>query len=512
MIRFFSPVIKVILRFILFPKGAGFNKALSSPKESQEKVLKRIIATLNSSDYGKKLGHIGSLQSFQNQVPLVKYEDLADKIQQMRKKGHNYFSPSPVLFFEPTSGSSGAKKYIPYNLELKSCFSHMFSLWVLDLLKNGPSLKSGKFYFSVSPQFKDEEDSLQDDSDYIDGFFSWFLAPFFVTPKSIKKIKDPIQFKKVLSLHLLAEEDLEIISIWNPSTFTILLEYIQANREELLLDLERGIITVEGIRFPFRSLSSTRKMLIRKAPLADIWPKLKLISSWGSMEAKHGFKKLKKMFPSTFIQAKGLLATEAPITIPIIESNSFVPLVENIFYEFISSDAKVHLLHELKGGEVYKVVISTPGGLYRYLLGDRVKVPHFYKETPCLEFMGRGEESSDLFGEKLHRSFLSGILLGLRDESYYSFYPTRIDEDHGHYTLLTDDEDQTLESRVEESLMQAYHYKVARSLGTLGPLKIVYKEDMNERVLSYIQKTKRMKLGDIKPSILLTTFDEKFLV
>jgi hypothetical protein len=60
--------------------------------------------------------------------------------------------------------------------------------------------------------------------------------------------------------------------------------------------------------------------------------------------------------------------------------------------------------------------------------------------------------------------------------------------------------------------MKAYHYKVARKLGTLGPLKIIYKKDMNERVLNYIQEKKGMKLGDIKPSVLLDSFDDKYLI
>lgn len=512
MIRFLSPFIKIFLRLILLPRERAFYRSLNRPKQTQEKLFLNLKDTFNSSSYGKEFGQINTIEEFQKKVPIVVYEDLASYIQEMREKDLNLLSPSPVLFYEPTSGSSGAKKFIPYTLELKSAFSQMFSHWVIDLLKNGPSFRSGKFYFSVSPQFKDEEDGLQDDSDYIDGFFSWFLKPFFVTPKKIKRLKDPLHFKKALALHLLAEKDLEIISIWNPSTFTILLDYIEENREELILELEKGRLTIEGYLFRFKKLSSERKEVLRKSPLMEIWPRLKLISSWGSMEAKPGFNKLKKTFPSVFIQAKGLLATEAPLTIPMIEANSFVPVLENIFFEFIDQNGEVRLLHELKGGEVYKLVITTPGGLYRYLIGDKVKVPHFFKETPCLEFMGRGDETSDLFGEKLHLTFLASVLNEYGKDFYYSFFPTRIDEDHGFYTLLTDNQDPVLEKEIEALLMKAYHYKVARKLGTLGPLRIIYKKDMNERVLHYFQETRGMKLGDIKPSILLDSFDDKFLI
>ncbi len=511
MIKFLSPIIRTFLRLILSRSSKRFEKALESPIESQEKTFKKIMTLYNSSSYGLGLGKVANYDEYSKIVPIINYDSIADKILSMKQTNDNYFSPGPVIFYEPTSGSSGAKKLIPYTWALKSCFSNMFSLWARDLLVNGPKLKYGKLYFSISPQFKEERDGLDDDTEYLEGFFSWFLKAFFTTPKKIKKIKDPHGFKKVLALHLLAEENLEIISIWNPSTFSVLLDFIDTNRKELLIDLERGFISQEGLTFKLKKPSAKRKFLIKDRPFPEIWPRLKLISCWGSKDAELGFNKLKRIFPNAFLQAKGLLATEAPITIPLIQANGFVPLVRSIFYEFENQSGEILRLHEIVGGETYKLIVSTPGGLYRYSMGDRVSVKKFYRETPCLEFEGRGPETSDLFGEKINLNFLINIIKELDSEDYYLFYPNRIDESHGHYTLLTNNTDKSLSSTIEKKLMTGFHYKVARNLGNLSPLVVICKEDMNERVLNYLQKEKGMKLGDIKPTLLLKEFDTKYL-
>ncbi|MDJ0694669.1 GH3 auxin-responsive promoter family protein [Mastigocoleus sp. MO_188.B34] len=45
-------------------------------------------------------------------------------------------------------------------------------------------------------------------------------------------------------------------------------------------------------------------------------------------------------------------------------------------------------------------------------IGDRVRVTHFYQSTPCLEFLGRTQEISDLVGEKLKNFTLKNMTFG----------------------------------------------------------------------------------------------------
>jgi hypothetical protein len=151
------------------------------------------------------------------------------------------------LFYEKTSGSSMAAKMIPYTKSLKASFNRMFLIWLGDLLENLPELETGKTFISLSPAFNQNQTTAQgkriglaDDSEYLNSWAGALLKPFLVLPPSIKQLQNPMAFKHAVALTLLAEDRLEIISIWNPSFFELILDYIQANPETLIRDFQRG--------------------------------------------------------------------------------------------------------------------------------------------------------------------------------------------------------------------------------------------------------------------------------
>lgn len=63
------------------------------------------------------------------------------------------------------------------------------------------------------------------------------------------------------------------------------------------------------------------------------------------------------------MQGKGLLATEAPMTIPLIPVKGFVPLLNQVVFEFLTSEGEICNLRELEVGKTYELVISQLGGL-----------------------------------------------------------------------------------------------------------------------------------------------------
>src|SRR6185295_8804456 len=83
---------------------------------------------------------------------------------------------------------------------------------------------------------------------------------------------------------------------------------------------------------------------------------------------------------------------------------------------------------------------SQRGGLSRYRIGDRVRVSHVYRRTPCLTFVGREGSVSDLVGEKLHETFVAEALdrLGLRPDGFRTLLPVRRPDGGGYYALVVD--------------------------------------------------------------------------
>jgi hypothetical protein len=477
-----------------------FRKALENPQVAQQRVQAAIFKSLTGSEYGKALG-VRSLTDWQK-IPIVDYTDLEPWIERQKQTLAPLLTPEPVLFYERTSGSRGAAKWIPYTRSLRRSFSHLFAIWAQDLIQHGPAFSTGKVYFCISPQLTTPPPTaagvpvgLADDSEYLDGWLQWVLKPFLVAPPGLSRIHNPEQFKQQLCLALLQTEKLEIISIWSPSFLTVLLDYIHQSRQFLCEQLRDRI-------------SSERLQLIAEPTTtwAAIWPHLKLISCWDSVYAADQAQGLRSQFPGVMVQGKGLLATEAPMTVPLISAQGCVPLLDEVFFEFADSTGAIHLLHELEVGQEYALIVSQKGGLYRYRVGDRVRVTHSYLNTPCLEFLGRDQSTSDLVGEKLHAAFVAKVLddLELGASTFRSLVP--VTEPHPHYLLLLDRAncpEGAIAAQLDAALCQSPHYHHARLLGQLAPVKVWVSSTIQELVTQQQIQTGK-KWGDIKYEILAT--------
>jgi hypothetical protein len=579
---------------LLAPSAAHFRDALKHPEKAQKRVQQEICDRLIKSEYGKFLG-IRSLQDWQ-QVPIVDYDDLKPWIDGVGGQSNRgtagkpsthpkqaQLASEPILFYEKTSGSRSAAKWIPYTKSLRRSFNHMFCVWAHDLIRNGPAFSTGKIYFCISPQFSDatrtcfqssppdsdppkspsflksplskgglggwgtlsefspfvskvppyqevirgvgcwggstglktdpnlDRPSLQDDSEYLDGWLRWLLHPFLISPANLHHLKTAEEFKRQLCLALLQAEQLETISIWSPTFLKIHLDYIQTHRTELRQSLK---LSAERDRF----------LCEPEIPWTKLWPELKLISCWDSACAADPAQFLRDLFPGVMVQGKGLLATEAPMTIPLIAAQGCVPVLDEVFFEFEDESGEIYLLQNLQIGQEYNIILSQKGGLYRYRIGDRVRVTHYYLNTPCLEFLGRDHSTSDLVGEKLNEEFVSSALkeLGLEGTSFQCLVPATTPEPH--YILLLDQVNtptsaltpsalpEVIAQQLEQFLQQSPHYRHARLLGQLSPVQVLVSQQIPE-ILTSQRMASGKKWGDIKHSLLCDRpIEEELLV
>lgn len=467
-------------------------KALASPREAQLRTLKQIVALSSRV-------HTPTLAAFQC-LPMQSYEDLSALIESS-VAGEQHLTHHTPFNFEPTSGSSGARKFIPYTRPLIQSFTEMFLCWGHDLLTYGPRFEGGQVYFSVSPQFHQSAHGLSDDADYLSGVTAWFFRRFAAAPTALKQLSDPEQFYTALAACLLCAPQLEIISVWSPTFLLTLLEHIETHRQDILRLCEAGELVLGKQRYGLRPLSDDKRAALQEGDLsgAVLFPHLKLISTWGAQNAAPGFKDLQKRFPQTLVQEKGLLATEAPLTVPSQKYKTFLPILTEVFFEFVDAQGQVFLIDELQEGQTYEVVISQKSGLLRYRLKDRVKVIDRVAATPCFHFVGRTEDVSDLVGEKLNQDFVQGIVDAYYPDDYLCLLP-----DLARYTywLLSTEPIDT--AAFEAHLMSSPHYHNARQLGQLGPLKQVSIPHLPQELKRYFVQCRHMNLGDIKDKLLYT--------
>ncbi|MGV3525452.1 MAG: GH3 family domain-containing protein [Candidatus Sericytochromatia bacterium] len=500
-----KPLLLGVFRLLARRAGRRFEKALADPQAAQQATLRRVLRAAGPAAFppGSSAAQRRDPAFFRS-LPLQDYEALAPRIAAARERGRDFLSRRRPLAYEPTSGSSGARKLIPYPASLLQSFTELFLCWGDDLLRNGPAvgleLGRGRLYFSVSPQLEPDGDGLSDDSDYLSGPTAWLFRQFALSPP-VQRLRDPADFFEVLALYLLAAEDLEVISVWSPSFLLTLLERLRARRAELAPYLAQGEITRQGQRFVWGPVSAAQVARVADAqvPLAELFPALRLISCWGAENARVGFAQLQGLFPDVWLQEKGLLATEAPLTLPLLSQGNgcCLPLLQSVFFEFRDGEGQLWELHALKPGGEYELVISQTGGLLRYCLGDWVRCEGRVAQTPCLRFIGRGNTVADLVGEKLNERFVAALAARLAPSAYVCLLP---DLARSGYCLLAS-APQDL-AAWEAGLSDNPHYRHARRLGQLQPLDFQLCPELSERLKDFFVTQRGLKRGDLKDRVL----------
>lgn len=479
----------------------------------QENLLRRILKESAKTSYGRtlSLNKSWTIREYQKNVPMVQYEDISEYITSQRLLDENQICPGPIQCFEPTSGSSGAKKLIPYNTAILKSFAHLFKVWCADLFIHGPSLQRGKIWYSVSPQFAvgdSPSDGFEDDSEYLSGTSRKILKRFLPVDPRLKKVQDSDDYFLILSCYLLSCEDLEAISIWNPSFLIRILEFIDDNKSLIVSTLEQSHYHSQGIDFQFKTHPARLNWLRQEWKHSELWPCLRIISCWDSAHAGMSAEAIRKAFPGVYVQGKGLLSTESAVTIPFVKAQGAVPIFDELFFEFSCEETgTILLLDQLREGKSYELIISQKAGLLRYKTNDRIRVRSFYGTLPILDFIGRSGQVVDLCGEKLQLSRVQDALqqLGYRED--FLLLPLQ-SESVSRYQMVVPTEPNFSAGELDQMLCENHHYHLARKLKQLDSIEYLVDRTMRDTFTRFCMDQKQMKLGDIKSAQLIKSVGE----
>ncbi|CAN5618122.1 GH3 auxin-responsive promoter family protein [soil metagenome] len=506
------------------PSWRRFRCALQDPWKGQERILRRLLAENSRSAYGRayNFGSVRNYADFKERVPLVKFDDLAPWIQRVAQGESSVLTSEPVTNLIPTSGSTAGRKLIPFTAGLQREFNAAIGPWMLDLARQHPAITSGTAYWSISPSLPPTNKEafavpigFEDDSGYLGGIRRRLVEATFAVPSLMRHAPNIETSRYLTLLCLLRSRALALISVWHPSFLALLLDALPAWWEELADDVRtggcsRGVNLREDLR---RAMTSKPQPARAKELLAldptqpeKLWPGLKLVSCWGDGQASLAWADLKRRLPNTAIQQKGLLASEAFISIPF---QGLHPLaVTSHFYEFSDAADRIHLGHELKTGETYSVIVTTGGGLWRYRLGDIVEVSGFLGATPSLRFLGREGNVSDLCGEKLSEAFvtqaISRACLPISDSPRFALLaPEHNAQGRWCYTLFVEGEAfPQLADLLDRELCENPHYAICRNLGQLGPVRCFQVIEDGYATYANTRMKRGLKLGEIKPQFL----------
>jgi len=498
-----------------------FVRALDRPGKVQENVLRSILRRNASCELGRRHGFatIDSVAAFQSRVPLTSYGDLAADIERIHSGEEGVRTSARVERLIPSSGSTSARKLLPCTRSLLAEFQRAIGPWIVDLLARA-DLRKGRAYWSISPAIEPEHDGripigFADDGEYLGRWTRFLVEHALAVPSGVERIQEIEAFRYTVLLHLLRARDLALVSVWHPSYFTLLLQALTHHWERLVQDVRRGSYRppaevpalvskamVRGLR-PLPRRADELDALGPRA-IVELWPELQLVSCWGDGPARGALEELRALLPGVEIQPKGLVATEAFVSLPFRGAHPLA--VRSHFFEFVDAEGRALLVEDLRAGGEYTVVVTTGGGLARYLLGDRVRVTGFVGRTPSLTFLGKDDGVVDQCGEKLSDGFVAGRLQGLFTAQgvqvpFAMVAPSRLGTKPAYvlYVESARELPPRLASDLEALLEENPHYRWCITLGQLAPLRVFRIRGGAHAAYCERLRTLGRKLGDVKP-------------
>jgi hypothetical protein len=501
-----------------------FAGLLADPRAVQERVLADVLARNAGCEYGRchDFAALASSDDFRHRVPMASAESLRPSIARMAAGESGVLLSDRVVAFEETGGTGGGAKLVPYSQPALASFRAALLPWLDDLYQSRPGLAGGTAYWSVSPACREPRRTaggvpigLPSDAAYLGDDLAADLAATLGVPPAVGALRDADAWRRLTLHYLLADARLALVSVWSPTFLLELLRYAQENPASLARGIASGEHGVELAAQLREQLPATLPDARRARHVASIlsaaspayqalWPDLGLISCWDQATSRPYAEELRELFPGVVVQGKGLLATEGVVSIPFGAARMPVLALESGFYEFIGADGATRRADEVAEGGEYEILLTNHAGLYRYALGDRVRVAGFAGRTPMLEFIGRAGAVSDLCGEKITEAFALGVLRreGLR---FAALAPEA--RDPRGYVLLLDAMEVSapraadLAARLDAALEADPQYAYARRLRQLAPLREMR---CAHPLRSWIDAglARGQRLGDIKPCAL----------
>ncbi len=495
-------------------KAQSFERATHNPGESQSRLLMELVARNKNTAYGKKYGFASmrSVEDYRARVPLNNYETLRPYVERHTRGELNVLIIDKPILFGVTSGTTGKPKHIPVTDYSRRKKKEVMDVWSYYVMRDHPGVLNGKILAIVSPEkegYTTSKVPFGAESGHAYRNMPEIVKNLYVLPYEVFEIKD-YDAKYYCMLRLAMEKKVTALATLNPSTILLLCQKIQKVKSRVIDDIRHGTLDGElSIRYDIRKKIESRlrpnpkradelagHAEKRKGELipADFWPGLEVIACWKGGTVGIYISHFKRYFGDRVsIRDFGYLSSEARASIPICDEGcGGVLAIQGNFYEFVPKEEmhkpgmRVLLSDELEAGQEYYVILTTPGGLYRYDIDDVIKVVGFFNRTPVIEFKQKGSLVSSVTGEKIYESHINNAVHRATEDVgiHLQFFSAFVEwEELPRYTFLvetvheiTGDHKQRLLKGIESELLKInVEYETKRRSQRLGHpvLKIV---------------------------------------
>jgi hypothetical protein len=354
---------------------------VNNPVEAQREVLQDLITHGQYTQFGRKFqfAEIFNIRKFKETVPIHEYEDLKPYIDQIMDGDESVLWNTPVQWFAKSSGTTNDKsKFIPLTKESIEDNHFQGSKDVLTIyyhdLPNSDLLTGKGLVIGGSHQVHPIKENIQYGD--LSGVLlqnSPFWSSFIRTPELSIALMDEWEEKIESLAQSTIHED--VSSIAGVPTWTLVL-------------LKR-ILAITG-----------------KQNIKEVWPNFELYIHGGVSFTPYRAQFEKIIGPNCnyleiYNASEGFFAAQDRIN----EEGMLLFLQHGIFYEFMpieeygKTNPKTIGLDKVEREKNYAIIISSNGGLWRYLVGDTIQ---FVSLAPFrIKVSGRLKQFINAFGEEV---------------------------------------------------------------------------------------------------------------
>lgn len=369
-----------------FEKQAERTDAWTRNSDSiQRDVLRSLLERGRHTVYGRRHDFASILRerdfvsAYRYRVPDVEYEEMRPLVMRMVSGEKNLLWPGRCRDFAQSSGTSGGKsKFIP----------------ITDASLSGNHYRGGSD--AVAHYLRQVGES------HIFDGKAFILGGSFANTLGLNKQGVHVGD---LSATLIRRINPLANYVRIPDKKTALLPDWETKLPALVAAAKDADVTnISGV--PSWFLTVIRKIVEAKGAerISDVWPNLEVFFHGGiSFEPyRDEYKRLtdphKMHFLETYNASEGFFGVQNDFS-----DNSMLLIIDrDVFYEFIpveGDDPTPRALWEVTPGEVYELIISSSNGLWRYHLGDTVRVT---QTSPVkIRIAGRTKSFINAFGEEL---------------------------------------------------------------------------------------------------------------
>ena len=375
--KLLSPAISSLARSRMW----RIESVISNPIAAQREVLQDLVTAAQYTEFGRRyhFSSLFSIKAFKDAVPIHEYDDLKPYIERILNGEQQILWNTPINWFAKSSGTTSDKsKFIPVSQESLEDTHFKAAKDVLTM------------YYHCNP-----------DSDLLTG-----KGLIIGGSHSIDQHNEDAHFGD-LSAVLLQNTPFYGNWIRTPELSIALMDEWESKIEKLAANtIHENVTSISGVPTWTLVLFQRILELTGKSNMLEVWPNLELYLHGGVsfVPYRDQFRKLiggDIHYLEMYNASEGFFAAQGNPN----DDGMLLFTDHGIFMEFMpveeygKEDPQTIGLGGVETGRNYALVISTNGGLWRYLIGDTIQ---FTSRDPFrIRVSGRLKHFINAFGEEL---------------------------------------------------------------------------------------------------------------